>query len=756
MENTLYTAGDYIILKHEDPYINTKQFFNFTEKYFDGGSGTIIKRSFRYSFDNSTFSEYVDLTAENLSKIEPKETIWFNFRYLLLSGGPFSIRELFLEYSTIEHLVPGNSTYQDISTPSANPVSYPVSYFPGFLWNPYEMGQAIRLYKDLNLMVNNLFGHEIWYYRHTPISSSKDVFLMEYTLYNNEPKQCIKAVVPQNQFPDNKMNLGPYGGGFDQPFEIHIDKDYFQAIFGAGAGPQEKDVLYFPVTQRIYEIESAYLYRDFMNTPLYHKILIKKWNPKHNTNISADLTDLKSLTKSADVIFGKPQLEEENKIVNLQQFIPSTNVYDPIRARIAGNFIVQDEIIKNYNLDVSEHYYSLQTLVSPNSDITLSGTSYDFTIGNTYFVRNYNSGANSYPDLQYLYSVKKLKCIGKKGIDWTFEINGGESQIERTVLVNQIFNSVSPYILYDREFTVENNNDGLIANCSDLIINRTITEVVTYKANTQVLINEDRSYTAWFRLKQNTSPSFSCTVLTDTKNVFKIATNKTHNFITGDKIAIKRNATSNFLLIGTIKNIVSTTELYVELDRDILNYTFKNLPSWEGYTDFKIFRTEERVFIDSTFNTESGIKIYSYENIYFKVQLNNTYYLFSTSLQELGLEIDKWFSIVVNMSNNFKQLSLNVWERQWNPSTNTPATNELKIRVKGIYEIEPIAIQESEYYYISASNTDITNIRIYKSIIETEKQSVVLNQQVVKDANNAIIIDNALTLLDLPKLGYTR
>lgn len=756
MENTLYTAGDYIILKHEDPYINTQQFFNFTEKYFDGGTGTIIKRSFRYSFDKSTFSEYVDLTPENLSKIEPKENVWFNFRYLLLSGGPFSIRELLLQYSTIETIVPGNSVYQDISTPSTNPVSYPVSYFPGFLWNPYEMGQAVRLYKDLNLMINNLFGHEIWYYRHTPIPSSKDIFLMEYTLYNNEPKQCIKVVVPQNQFPDNKISLGPYGGGFDQPFEIHIDKDYFQAIFGAGSGPQEKDVLYFPVTQRIYEIESAYLFRDFMNVPLYHKILIKKWNPKHDTNNSTDLNDLKSFTKSADTIFGLSQLEEGNKVTNLQQFTPSTKVYDPIRARIENNFVIYDEVIKNYNLDISEHYYSLQSFILPNSNITLSGTTYNFIIGNTYFIRNFNSSASNYPDLQYLYSIKKLKCLGFIGSDFKFEIIGGESQIQRTISINQIFNTVSPYILYDREFTVENNNDGLIANCSDLSIIKTIPEVVTYKANTQVLDTEDRCYTAWFRLKQNISNSFSCNVTIDNKNIFKVITNKPHNFINGDKIGIKRNATSNFLLIGTIIKIDSSLEILIELDRDILNYTFKNLPSWEGYTDFKIFKTEERVFIDSTFNTESGMKIFLYENIYFKVQLNNTYYLFSTSLQELGLEMDKWFSIVVNISNNFKQLSLNIWERQWDQVLNTPATNELKIRVKGIYEISPIHINESEYYYITASNTDITNIRIYKSIIETDKQSVILNQQIVKDANNAIIIDNALPLLDLPKLGYTR
>lgn len=754
MENTLYTSGDYIILKHESPYTNIQQFFDFEEKAFDGGAGTILKRSFRYSFDNSTFSEFIDLTAVNLSKIQPADQIWFNFKYLLLSGGPFSIREIYLKYANTEEFISGASEYNGQSSASEAPSSSPVSYNPGFLWNPYEMGQAIRLYKDLNLMVNNLFGHEVWYYKHTPNQRSKDIFLMEYTLYENEPKQCVKVVVPRNQFPDNKVVVGPYGATFENQFEIQMDKDYFQAVFGAGAGPQIKDVLYFPRTQRIYEVNASYLYRNFMNEPLYYKVILVKWNPKHDTDMSTDLKNLEHFAKSADKLLGASQEEIENKLTNLEQFVPSTTVYDPTRARIPGNYITKEELIKNYNLTVSENFYALQSSISDSFDIVLKGAFNDFQVGQKYFIRTYSGGNISYPDIQYSYSLKILTCIDilEEGVRFTVE--GGVSQVERIYTLTQLFSS-DEFSIYDEEFTEENNNDGLIINCSLLKLERYKEKVISYKANTSMESIEDRNFSAWFRLKQNTSPSTMIT-LTKSGSLYSVVCTKQHNLLEGDTVSIRRNATSNFLLVGKVESVVDDKTVTVNLDREVLNDTFIKLPKWEGYSDLKMFKSEERVFIDSTFDGNNGIKIFSYENQIFKVRLNEKEYLFSTSIQELGLETDKWFAISVNISNTFKQLSLNIWERQWDPQTNTPATNQMRVRVKGIYEIDKIVIHETPFYYITPSYTDITNIRIYKNIIETDKQSLVLNQQIVKDVNNAIIVDNSLPILNLPKLGYTR
>jgi hypothetical protein len=59
-------------------------------------------------------------------------------------------------------------------------------------------------------------------------------------------------------------------------------------------------------------------------------------------------------------------------------------------------------------------------------------------------------------------------------------------------------------------------------------------------------------------------------------------------------------------------------------------------------------------------------------------------------------------------------------------------------------------------YYLTPSSMDLTNVRLFNKTAETDKQSLILNQNIVKDAQLAIIIDNALPQSKLPYVGYTR
>ena len=152
-----------------------------------------------------------------------------------------------------------------------------------FTFNPYAVNRALNLYQDLSLMVNNVFGLEANYYSVQPQARGKDVILREYTIFNVVDEKCVKLLVPQNQFPDNKINFDPFGLQFEEPFEVQIDKRYFEGIFGKGSQPRKRDIIYFPLTNRIYEINSTYLFRDFMNAPVYFKIELKKYQPKSNT-----------------------------------------------------------------------------------------------------------------------------------------------------------------------------------------------------------------------------------------------------------------------------------------------------------------------------------------------------------------------------------------------------------------------------------------------------------------------------------------
>jgi hypothetical protein len=103
----------------------------------------------------------------------------------------------------------------------------------------------------------------------------------------------------------------------------------------------------------------------------------------------------------------------------------------------------------------------------------------------------------------------------------------------------------------------------------------------------------------------------------------------------------------------------------------------------------------------------------------------------------------------------FKQLTLNVWKMQWDSSTNLPSTTELTL----VYNKTTPMIREDRTsevsFTLNPSFMDLTNVRLFNKVAETDKQTIVLNQNIVKDAQLAIIIDNALPASKLPYIGYT-
>ena len=228
--------------------------------------------------------------------------------------------------------------------------------------------------------MNKVFGFDVNYYSVQPQSRGKDVVLREYTLFNVVSENCIKVVVPQNQFPDNKINFDPFGLQFDEPFEIHIDKKYFESIFGKNSQPRKRDIIYFELTNRIYEINSTYLFRDFMYSPVYFKIELKKYNPKSNTyfNDPAHKEELEGISISAEDLFGSEVKSEEEKITKPKQYNVSTarRSEDPNRSYIYDNLsIVGFDLNNNWTI-VFNNYYDMETSFIDDSEFIYAPKKY--------------------------------------------------------------------------------------------------------------------------------------------------------------------------------------------------------------------------------------------------------------------------------------------------------------------------------------------------------------------------------------------
>ncbi len=756
MQEKLTTSGDYVILAYQNPIINARKFISFTESVTNEGTGTILKRDFRYSYDSETFSEYLELNNDNLNTltVDSNQKIWFEFRYALMTGGPASVQNVSIQYDTYAVDQYEGYVAPNIQSPD---YAYPITYKSGATWEPYKLNKAVRLYKDLNLMVNSLFGHEVQYYRALPQGRSKDVILMEYSLFEHDEMQCIKVIVPNNEFPDNKLNMGPMGVDFEMPFEIQIDKDYFQSIFGHDSGPQKRDVIFFPRTGRIYEISSSYLFRDFMNVPLYFKATLIKWNPKSDAKQSVDLSSLESMTVSVEKLFGKEIKNEEKDIANPVQFNPTTIISDPVREYLAPLAEILDAPVMNYFLTVAEHQYNLSKTLSDNiASVNIKNTD-SLIIDKIYYARGTTS-INTYPDIsESLMSMKKLKYKGlTQDNEAIFEFNEGTSLYANNFPKYSIFRADSTLSLFNDEYSIGSTASPIL-KCSEYQSKSFQYEVVRYKAMNEFTTAQDRAISCWFKLKKN--DKFTANIVSisydEYSNELTVSYDRAHNFFIDDQISIQRKANSNFNLIGSIKTILNSSTLILDVNQEIINYANTVFSSWKTYTDLTLHLTYPNIFIDSLKN-KKGIRVELWGKRFFVITSNSDKYFFILPNTQDNLQTGKWYSIFVSFSNLFSQLTLNIWEMQWNAATNTPSTSDLKITYSNTLRNFPKIDRTSNYFYnLKPSDMELTNVRVWNQKAETDKQPIILNQNIVKDAHIALVIDNAVPISRLPYISYT-
>jgi hypothetical protein len=384
--NTLGNISSFRIISYEDPFTNVISIKDVFDSVSGETAGYFAKRSFRYSKDGSTWSLWIDFVPSNQSPenmaplrsiaFDPDLQYFFEFRYFVTDVPNFS-----------PHLADGTAISPDITIDSFDiilelnvvdpfagfnirPVNglcsdqfntIPVLFNnKNFTFDPYNINRGIALYQDLSNMVNNVFGHMVNYFRVVPQQRAKDIVLKEYTIFEAQEEKCLKVLVPNNEFPDNKVNFNQFGIDFEQPFEIHIDRGYWEGFFGKGTMPQKRDVIYFQINNRIYEIQSSYIYRDFMQQPLYFKCMLIKYQRKADTLLPDDTASLlDDITISTEELFGEDMKNEIEKITKPQQYVTITFDSDPIREKVLRSLPINGSHLYTNWVLVSENYYAM-------------------------------------------------------------------------------------------------------------------------------------------------------------------------------------------------------------------------------------------------------------------------------------------------------------------------------------------------------------------------------------------------------------
>jgi len=662
----LSNPGDFVKITQDKPFHYVTKLTGWCDDILGTG---ILKKEFRWGTSNRVRASWVELTTQNLQDVilNPANDLFVDFRITLISGGPSTIESIEVNCEQSDDAKDPYLGFVPVYLVSERGNISNITKLSNFTFQPYAVNPAIALYRNLSYTINQLFGHDVMYARAVPMAVGKDVTLHEWTLYDVDDPKCIKVVVPNNEFPDNKILFNSMGLDFEMPFEVHIVKEYYEELFGIGTGPQKRDIVYFPLTNRIYEIESSYLFKDFMQKEIYWKVGLKKYAPKANRYEPQDLREqLDSISWDAEERFGEEVRLEAIKTTDPQQYDPKigSRDYDPTRLNINDNLVITEQKVANYTNILSETQYDLRTVYDPK--------------------------------------------------------------------------------LSSQETAVE------------------------YRADVIFKATEERSLCMWFKeIKPTVAPPkdkvkgyLSLGVAGPTTTPLTYTITAKRNYENGSLIKITRF--NGLTLYGEITNMVSSPSGYaytISISNDIITYLNTYFANWaSSFTNNGYYAepANETILFDGYENGEGWkVSIFASRYLIFKDSEKEYLNILQTDLVE-----DYWYAMFMNISNFYKQLTLDLWVRKWNEQNTQPVqTTDLEnIYSNTISNLSTIDRSNTGVKYkLKGGNLQITNLRLYDKI-ETEqaKQSIILNETIVQDAQFGIIIDNAIQRLRLPWIAKTK
>jgi hypothetical protein len=367
-----------LIIKLAEPYENVDRVIGYIDEVIGEDSGNKFDKYFRWCQDNINFSDWIQLTNLNLENqiIDSTKPFWIEYKYVVVdleTGHTMEFISIALE------IVSGNGIVKQVKQVGVDccePGQIPSGCQNLIvtdccdeedLFNPYAMLNNTRsMFSQLTNVVNDIFGHCVKYYKVNSDQRSRDVILNEYSLYNVVDMKDVKILVPDNNFPPNEFQFDEFGMGIEG-FEIHITREEFQKAFGARSMPQERDYIYFPLVDRMYEINSVALADPVVYKDIYYKATLRKWQDRVNVDTPEPYKqELNDLTLNIDELFDPEIKDETLKITKPQQYRTiGTGANDYVRSELSKQLSISDYKINNNWTIVSKNHYELGKLI-PN------------------------------------------------------------------------------------------------------------------------------------------------------------------------------------------------------------------------------------------------------------------------------------------------------------------------------------------------------------------------------------------------------
>ena len=371
--NTTTSNGDSLLISLSEPYKNVVEVISFEDEVIGDTSssgestGLYYDKFFRWGIDGASYSDWVELTDENLRtlNLNPLNPFWIEYKYQQVGSGTLEFVSIALELVTDSGKICVVPQYNinDVNCLSGsqnlviNCVNEP--------WNPYDISRPAQAYRQMSAMVSNMFGFCVKYFKTEADQRSRDVILKEYSLFNVIKESEIKIMVPDNELPTRAVQFNPMMMDMPVQFEIHVVKSEFQKVFGSGSRPEVMDYLYFEqYLNKMYEIDAVTDSDDVLYSGSYWRVSLVPYQQR-----SAVQYPDKNIEDDKDSIVTSLEQFEEERTAEFEK-VSKPNQYntigtlnnDYIRRELDKQLIINEENVYNQWTVISKYHYDLSSM----------------------------------------------------------------------------------------------------------------------------------------------------------------------------------------------------------------------------------------------------------------------------------------------------------------------------------------------------------------------------------------------------------
>ncbi len=350
-------------------YNNINRILGFTTNIIGETNNVYYHKEFRYSSDGILWSDYKQLTNNNLSNITIYDgKIYLQYRFTQVGYGNLSINNISLDVDYNNNEV--NSVIPECFWNASVDNSSKIVFDTGSknMFNPYMVGQSSQLYIQLSALFSEMFGFCVLYFKTEANSRTRDVVLKEYSIEKVIAKDNIKILMPDNQFPTKELQFNSMMLDMPVQFEVHVVKSEFQKVFGKDSHPDPHDYLYFQkYLNKMYMVDSVSEPDVYMYDSTYWRVSLVPYQEFTSVQFEDNslLEDTESIIFSSEGKFGEEiqdefdDIRKDNQLNDIGDF---SEGQDFIRECLEPNLRIDTENIYNKWTVVSKQHYRLSTI----------------------------------------------------------------------------------------------------------------------------------------------------------------------------------------------------------------------------------------------------------------------------------------------------------------------------------------------------------------------------------------------------------